>query len=288
MKLLVRINLALLGAFVLAALAFGYASERILERDARDGLIREAALMMASASATREYTTEEILPLLTRAMDTAFLPQSVPYYAATQNFLKLHQLHPEYAYKEATLNPTNPRDRAMDWEADLIQQFRNAAQPTTLVGERDTPTGRSLYYARPIRVEGECAACHNTPQVAPASLVARYGSNNGFGWQPGEIIGAQVVSVPLAGAASAARHTWRAMLTALVILFAALLVVANGILYAFVLRPIGRIVRVADALSQGHDAAGSFPEVRTEIGALARSFNRLRISLEKSLKLLER
>jgi hypothetical protein len=54
-------------------------------------------------------------------------------------------------YKEAALNPTNPRDRAVDWEADIINTFRNhPGAAKELVGERDTPTGRSLYLARPI------------------------------------------------------------------------------------------------------------------------------------------
>ena len=33
--------------------------------------------------------------------------------------------HPDYTYKEAALNPTNPADRALDWEADFINNFRN-------------------------------------------------------------------------------------------------------------------------------------------------------------------
>ena len=74
----------------------------------------------------------------------------MPFYAATQNF-KLRERHPEYTYKEATLNPTNPRDRAADWEGDIIQRFRNDAHAQEVVGERDTPLGKSLYVARPIR-----------------------------------------------------------------------------------------------------------------------------------------
>ncbi len=53
-----------------------------------------------------------------------FLPQSVPFYAATEHFLRLHAERPDYSYQEATLNPTNLRDRATDWQADIIQRFR--------------------------------------------------------------------------------------------------------------------------------------------------------------------
>jgi hypothetical protein len=79
-------------------------------------------------------------------------------------------------------------------------QFRNNATTTELMGVRDTPMGTSLYRARPIRVEAGCLECHGPPALAPATLIARYGHDNGFGWLSHEVIGAQVVSVPLAGA----------------------------------------------------------------------------------------
>ncbi|HZO22894.1 MAG TPA: DUF3365 domain-containing protein, partial [Steroidobacteraceae bacterium] len=191
-------------------------------------------------------------------------------------------------YKEATLNPTNPRDRATDWEADLIQKFRNDAHTHEIVGERDTPTGRSLYMARPIQVESECLGCHSLPSAAPASLLARYGRDNGFGWQAHEIVGAQIVSVPLASAvASADRMFWRIMSSILIVLIFALLLV-NSMLYYLVVRPIRRIAHVADELSLGNPAPEAFPaRGSAEVTALGRAFERMRTSLDKALKLLE-
>jgi protein-histidine pros-kinase len=150
MSLLVRINLVLALAFMLAALAVGWTCSSMLQANAQREALQEAGLMIDSALSMRAYTAEEIVPLLNAQMGKEFLPQSVPAYAATQNFLKLHEKHPEYTYREATLNPTNLRDRAMDWEGDLVQQFRNDPHMSEVVGERDTPTGKSLYLARPI------------------------------------------------------------------------------------------------------------------------------------------
>lgn len=244
--------------------------------------------MMDSAVATREYTSEEILPLLSTAMKSEFLPQSVPFYATTQNFLKLHKQHPEYSYKEATLNPTNLRDRAMDWEADLIQQFKNTGQLHEIVGERDTPMGRALYLARPIRVEPQCLACHSSAQSAPATLIARYGANNGFGWQANEVVGAQVISVPLAGAGALAQRTLYVLSAAVFVTFATLLMGLNVLLYWLISRPIRQVARVADALSRGETPGEEFPvHGSSEIAGLARSFKRLRISLEKTMKRLQ-
>jgi HAMP domain-containing protein len=289
MSLLIRINLALGAVFIVAALIAGYACRTILEANAQREVFDEAGLMMDSALAIRAYTANEILPLLSARIQEEFPPQSVPFYAATQNFLRLRERHPEYTYKEATLNPMNPRDRAADWEADIIQRFRNDAHAQEAVGERDTPMGKSLYLARPIRNQAECSSCHSTPSVAPRTLVAHYGSDNGFGWQPGEIVGAQVVSVPFASAAANADRAFRAFMMSLVTVFAAVFLVVNAVLYYMVVRPVRQIARVADRLSLGDMSTEDFPQRGAgEIASVARSFNRMRKSLEKALRLLEK
>jgi HAMP domain-containing protein len=287
MSLLFRINAALGAVCLIAALIAGYVCRAILESNARHEVLAEAALMLDSATAVRAYTANEILPLLDERTKQEFPPQSIPFYAATQNFLHLRERHPQFTYKEATLNPTNPRDRAADWEADIIQRFRNDEHAQEMIGERDTPMGKSLYLARPIRTEAECLACHSTPSAAPRSLLARYGGDNGFGWQPNEIVGAQVVSVPFASATANANRAFRAFIISLVAVFGAVFLVVNAVLYQLVVRPVRRIASVADQVSLGDMSADDFPRRgSTEILSLTRSFDRMRKSLEKALRLL--
>jgi HAMP domain-containing protein len=288
MNLLVRINLALAAAFTFAAAAVGATGYAMLQNNAKREALQEAGLMMDSALAIRAYTSEEIDPLLNEQLAKEFLPQSIPFYAATQNFLKLHEHHPEYAYREATLNPTNLRDRAADWEADIVQHFRNDGHAEQLVGERDTPMGRSLYVARPIRAESECLVCHSVPAAAPATLIARYGSSNGFGWQRHEVVGAQIVSVPLAAATANAQRMFRDVMIAIGAILAAALLTVNAVLYFAVVRPIRRMADLAEQVSLGSTATGEFPaHGSTELVDLARSFNRMRTSLSKALKMLQ-
>jgi HAMP domain-containing protein len=289
MNLLVRINLVLGATLGLAALVLGYVCWLSLQTNARKEAVREAGVMMDSALAIRNYTTTEILPLLAHQLTTEFLPQSVPFYAATQNFLKLREQHPEYSYKEATLNPTNPRDRATDWEADLIQQFRNDGSSHELAGERDTPMGPSLYLARPIRMEGECLSCHSTPSSAPATLIAHYGSDNGFGWQPNEVVGAHVVSVPLQSATASANLLFKTVMLWIVAVLVSVLVIVNAALYLLVVRPVQRLTTIADQLSMGDPSAAEFTATggASELVNLTRAFNRMRTSLQKAMKLLE-
>jgi HAMP domain-containing protein len=288
MSLLLRANLILGISCVLIAAAAGYACHSMLEANAEREMMGEAGLMLDSAVAMRAYTSAEIGPLLDERLKNEFLPQSVPFYVATQNFLKLHEKYPQYAYKEATLNPTNPRDRATDWEADLVQRFRNDASMHELSGMRDTPMGPSLYMARPIRVEAECLGCHSTPSVAPATMIARYGANNGFDWQPKEIVGAQVVSVPFARTADNVAKSFGGFMSVIVCTTLSLWLIANIFLYVQFIRPLRRIARVADTLSLGQSSAEEFPRRGArEITALGASFERMRKSLGKALKLLE-
>ena len=124
MKLIWKFNLVLLGIFLLGFLIAGYVSYTALQKNAREEILQHARLMMEAALSARNYTTTQVSPLLATQMKYAFLPQSVPAYAATEQFSELRKKHPDYAYKEATLNPSNPRNRAADWEADVVNVFR--------------------------------------------------------------------------------------------------------------------------------------------------------------------
>jgi hypothetical protein len=83
-------------------------ADRLLLRNARAEIQDNARIMMEPALAVRAYTVSQIKPLLDTQMRYKFLPQTVPSYSATEYFNILRKTFPEYAYKEATLNPTNP------------------------------------------------------------------------------------------------------------------------------------------------------------------------------------
>ena len=124
MKLLLKFNLVFILVFALGLTATGYVSWRLLERNAREEIAQSARLLMDTAVATRTYTTSQVGPLLQTQMKYTFLPQSVPSFAAIEVLKGLTQKFPEFTYKAAMLNPTNPRDRASDWEADLVTHFK--------------------------------------------------------------------------------------------------------------------------------------------------------------------
>ena len=199
MGIRLKFNLGLLAVFLAAFVSAAIILDKQFEDAAREDVIQNARIMLSAANAVRSYTATEIVPAVTRG-DTAWIsPVIIPSYAAQTNFRAVRADHPEYTYKEAALNPTNPTDRASDWEADFINAFRNNPALTVLSGERDTPTGRAMTLALPLTIrDPACLVCHSTPDRAPPRMVEVYGPTNGFGWRLNETIGAQIISVPMA------------------------------------------------------------------------------------------
>jgi HAMP domain-containing protein len=289
MSLRIKFNVVMLAAFA-AGLALALLFLNTLsQREARRSVLAQAAVMMGELDATINYTNSDVAPLLAHQIKVQFLPQAIPFFSAQKTFNLLAGQFPDYTLRQPTLNPTNPADRPTPWEKELIDRFGNDTHLTTTVVERQTATGPILSYARPVRVTDQtCLACHSTPGAAPATMLDVYGRENGFGWKMGDLVGAQVVSVPERVAASQARHNLLAIMGALVIVFAAMLVLLNVMLHLFIIVPVSRISRLADEISLGNMAVPEFDEAHhDEIGSLAQAFNRMRRSLVAALKLLE-
>jgi protein-histidine pros-kinase len=289
MKLILKFNLVLIGIFAFGFLVAGYVSYSALQASAREEVLQNARLMLEAALSARNYTTAQVKPLLETQMNYRFLPQSVPAYAATEQFNELRKKHPDYAYKEATLNPSNPRNRAADWEADVVNSFRQTSTLNEMVGERDTPLGRSLYLARPMQVKSKaCLDCHNTVDQAPRTMVDLYGPANGFGWKMDEVIGAQIVSVPMSVPIARANQTFRAFMVSLAAVFLAIFVLLDVMLYTMVIRRVTRLAGIADEVSLGNMEAGEFrTKSRDEIGVLTEAMGRMKASLVQAMKMLE-
>lgn len=289
MRLLLKFNLIFLVVFVAGLLGAGMVSHDLLQKNAKEEVLNHARLTMEKAVAIRNYTNDQIRPLLETQMKYTFLPQTVPAYSATEVLAVLSKNFPDYTYKEATLNPTNPRDRAVDWEADIVNRFRIQADNKEMVGEREAGTGRSLYIARPLRItNGACLQCHSTVEAAPRTLIDKYGQANGFGWRMNEVIGAQVVSVPMAVPLARAEQVFKVFMASLIGIFVAIGIVLNLLLYLLVIRPVTTLSKLANRVSLGEPDVPAFKtHGHDEIGTLAQSLARMRHSLDHAIKMLE-
>jgi protein-histidine pros-kinase len=282
-----KFNLLLLAVAIVGAGLFALAAEPLVNAVAREEVLQSSRIMMESAAGARKYTSEQIAPILKPLIGQHFYPQSVSAYGAKRNFDVIHAKFPDFSYREAALNPTNPQDRATDWEADIINDFRAHPGKEEISVERSTPTGEMLELARPLVNKPACMECHSTAATAPASMVALYGNENGYGWKPGEIIGAQIVSVPMADSAVRASHI-RSLFVIPFLAFLALLFISVNVLLNFVVvRPIERIAATAEAVSLGQMNTPEYHyEKKDQVGRLAASFNRMHRSLTEAFKII--
>jgi len=288
MKLLLKFNLVLLLVFAVGFLTSGYVCNRLLQQNAKAEIMENARIMMEAAIAVRTYTATQIKPLLDTQIKYNFLPQSVPAYSANAYFSQLQKKFPDYSYREATLNPTNPINRATDWESDLVEEFRKSRDKTEIVGERDTPSGRSLFMARPMKLSNPaCLQCHDTAEDAPKTMIEKYGAANGFGWKLNDILTAQIVSVPTQLANQRARGVFVTFMISLAAVFGVLAVAINALLILLVIRPVNQLSAMASNVSLGNTEIAEFPvSGKDEIAELSVSFNRMGRSLVEAMKML--
>ncbi len=289
MKLQTKFNLAMLAAFGVGfalAAAFAY---RITSDGARREVLRQAALMGSIGDGASAYTEQEVAPLLAHAGDASFSPQSIPFLAVQDQFRRVQKTWPDYSYRDAALNPTDPADRAQPWEAAIIQRMRADPSLKEVVSQRDTESGPVLSVSKPIRItDPGCLSCHSTPDRAPAAMVTLYGTGGGFGWKQNEVVGAQIVSVPMRVALGQARQSFLIVLGGLAVVFLVTMAALNVLLRMMVVRPAGEIADMANRVSLGETDVPECPvRGNDEIATLAEAFNRMRRSLANAMKLLD-
>jgi protein-histidine pros-kinase len=115
-----------------------------------------------------------------------------------------------------------------------------------------------------------------------------YGNANGFGWKLNEVVGAQVVSVPMSVPLENANQAFRTFMVSLAGVFGAVFVVLNLMLSSLIIGPVSRMSAAADKISTGDFDQPEFPEEgKDEVAVLANAFNRMRRSLEKAMQMID-
>lgn len=291
LKLGTKLNLLLGVILISLTLGSGFILSMVLQNYAEQVIAERALMLMETMNSIRNYTSTQIQPELSSRLETeeVFLPQTVPAYSAREVFehLRDEEQYSQFFYKEATLNPTNIRDRADRFEANIIESFKEDPEAQKQ-GFRSIPGGEIFYIARPISIEKEsCLRCHGNPQDAPASLITSYGSNNGFGWNLNEVIGAQIISVPSNKVFEAANHLRYLVISKIAIFLIIAVILLNLFLKFTVTDPLKKMSHLSKKLSTGDMDVEFEQKTNDEIGILAASLNRLKVSIKMAMEMLE-
>ncbi|MGB3640950.1 MAG: DUF3365 domain-containing protein [Rivularia sp. (in: cyanobacteria)] len=293
MKIGTKVTISLIIVFIVGVLISGISLANVLEDKAESEVDSKASVLMAMNNSIRTYTNDRVQPLLLPKLDTQeeFIPEAIPTYAVRETF-EYFRKSPEfksYFYKDAALNPTNLRDKADDFEADIVKRFRGEPDTKSISGFRNK-NGIQLYYtAKPFQIKNEsCLRCHTTLDKAPKSQINTYGTENGYGWKLNEIVATQIVYVPAQSVFDNASRSFIIVMGVVVMIFTVAVVIMNQLLKRTVLGRIKRIATVAEQVSIG-DMDASFGRQRNdEIGDLAEAFNRMKYSLEIAMNMLNK
>lgn len=292
-KIGTKFNLLLTIVFIISIVLSGTVLSSVLQQRAQTEVTSKALALLNTMIAVRDYTQNKVRDLLLPQLETSssFIPETVPAYSATEVFenLRKSERYQNFFYKEATLNPTNLRDKADVYEAAIVERFRQNPSLPEITSFRDLPEGTVFYIARPLAIkEQSCLQCHSTPEKAPKSQLLTYGSENGFGWKLNEIVAAQIISVPSEEVFSSARTTWLGIMASLTILFAIIVIVINFLIKKTVIQRIRRIENIAQRVSTGDMSVEFDDNNNDEIGGLAAAFNRMKYSLTIAMDMLNK
>ncbi len=291
LKLGRKFTILLLIVFLGGVIVSGSVLAALLNYDAQSQIASKALVLIETMNSVRDYTNTQVKPELTDRLAVEFLPESVPAYSAREVFerLRSNQLYSEFFYKEATLNPTNLRDKADRFESAIVERFRQDQDLQEVRGIRSTSSGNLFYIARPLPVSSQsCLECHSTPDVAPVTMIDRYGPTNGFGWELNEIVGAQVISVPAQQVFQRSRQAFVLIMGVVTAIFAVAIYLVNLWLRRYVVRPLMHIAQAAEAISTGDMNAEFEQTSNDEVGSLAEAFRRMKMSLAIAMHRLQR
>ena len=287
----IKLNIFLAAILLSLTISMGLILSKVLQNYAEQVVVDRASMLIETMNSIRNYTSTQINPELSERLENeeVFLPQTVPAYSAREVFehLRTEEKYSQFFYKEATLNPTNVRDKADKFETEIVKSFRNSLVRQKQ-GFRTIPGGDIFYIARPLKVEKEsCLRCHSVPSAAPASLIASYGSDNGFGWKLNEIVGAQIISVPSSQVFDSARQLLYMVMGKVVIFMLIAAALLNFFLKFTVTDPLKKMSHSSKQLSLGDMDTEFEQKGNDEIGILVASLNRLKVSLKMAMEMLE-
>ncbi|HSH01531.1 MAG TPA: DUF3365 domain-containing protein [Anaerolineae bacterium] len=234
-------------------LANGIALWQILQQRAQTEIATRGEIVITTMNSVRAYTSNHISPLLNDDLLTEpeFIAETVPAFSAREVFELFRQQpgNEQFFYKEATINPTNPRDQADPFELDLIMRMRENPNLTEVTNYRELNGEQLFFIARPLAVTSEsCLQCHSDPDIAPQSLISTYGRDGGFGWELNEIVATQIIYVPIGEIFTTAQRSFLMVFTSLIIISIAIIIILNYLLHNFVINPINVMAQLTETI----------------------------------------
>ena len=161
----------------------------------------KASLVLTQAEAIQAYVREVLRPAMYGQLPPdGFVLEAMSSTYVTRRIMNGIDVRGDpFRYRRVAVGARNPDSEADAFERGLMARF--AKDPAlSRLEEMTSRDGEEVYVAaRPVRLDGTCLHCHGDPADAPKALLARYGVGRGFGRHPGELVGLDVVTIPVSG-----------------------------------------------------------------------------------------
>ena len=273
-----KFNALLLLFFIIGTVISGFSLSAAMQSRAESEVAARAEILTQTMNSVRNYTSNNIKPLLADRLATEpeFIPETVPAYSAREVFENF-RLRPEYQsflYKEATLNPTNLRDKADEFETKIVKEFRQNPNLSEKTGYYDRNGEKLFYIARPLAINNvSCLQCHGRTQDAPQSMINTYGTENGFGWKLHEIVAAQTIYVPADKVFAKAHQYWLLAIAIFIAIFVLVMGAINLLLAKAVIKPLKQLTSVTQSWRLHNIAVESASVDSQKIAIIARRYD---------------
>ncbi|HIQ37155.1 MAG TPA: DUF3365 domain-containing protein [Desulfocapsa sulfexigens] len=273
---------------LVASIALAYASYTFSVKNAMAEAKTQGAIVFNMIDSSRMYFRHSQRPIVLELVgEDRFYPEIMSGFVMTRGVWDIFEKRfPGYKFKQATLDPLYPPNKADAEEIKLIKSFNANKEKKNEEGIMEKSGEKFYYFARSISVGEKCLRCHGIPEDAPRDQIEIYGSETGYGWHKDEIVSTSIVYVPLDKAMAAAKKS----ATNLFAMGAGGIVVLMGVIWFFlsssVVTPLAKLQQKTTRISLGRELdKGMGISSKDEIGDLAKAIDRLRIS---TAKLLER
>jgi methyl-accepting chemotaxis protein len=260
----------------------------------RENAIREVAdkalLTMHSMESVRKYVVDELRPTIRKELPDKFVLEGMSGVYVIRRVSSIFQtVQPEYLYKQASMNPRAPENRADYYEEWLLNQFLENGKLKELTGMRTDRKEPFYYVARAVRVEKEeCLNCHGDYRTAPKAVVDKYGTAAGYNFVMGSLIGTNIIYVPASVPIAIATRSTAMVAIVFTGLFFVLFVVINILIRKSIIYPIENFVKTAEQVSKGQFDNKFEVKTEDELKTLADAFTRLKTSIVMLMDMIKK
>lgn len=286
-----KVNLSFLILGIISILVIALFNYNETKKEVITNAFEKAELINSFAMAARMYTVQTMRPLALKvAGPNQFHPEIMGgFFVARSIAENFGKNQPGYSFKQATLNPVNRENMANYDEEAIITNLESNRSLSLAQGILDKNNQRYFYIAKPVVAKKDCLKCHGDPAKAPAGRRTRYPGSGGYNYKENSVIAAFITYVPVEAALSEVRMATLKLAGTSSAVVGMIFVVIWFLIDKTVTRPIVELTQLADAVSRGQGLENKLAiQSEDEIGALYRSFDRLRQSVVKLIGMLKK